>query len=62
MRVPLSFFLTQVGNPMTLTQKIQQLLLIEDLPIILTTENDESLETCHNEDELREALQRRGIE
>lgn len=60
-RVPLSFFSTQDGNAMTLEQKILQLLRTGEWPIILTTENGEDLEVCHNEQELRVALRNKGI-
>lgn len=61
MRVKLSFFSEQDGNAMTLEEKIRQIVLAGNWPIILTTEDGVELETCNNEQELRAALQRRGI-
>lgn len=61
MRVPLSYFSEQDGNAMTVEEKIRQLVLTGVWPIILTTEDGVELETCRNEQELRVALQRRGI-
>lgn len=61
MIVPLSDFIEQNGNAMTVEGKIRQLVLAGDWPIILTTEGGAELETCRNEQELRDALERRGI-
>ena len=62
MRVPLSYFLNQAGNGMTLEERIRQTMKENDFPIILTTEQDVELETCNNEQELRLALGKRGID
>ncbi len=61
MREPLSFFIDQNGNAMTVEEKIRQLVLTSEWPVILTTDAGEELEICRNEQELRVALQRRGI-
>lgn len=62
MRVPLSYFLNQAGNGMTLEERIRQTMKENDFPIILTTEQDVELETCNSEQELRLALGKRGID
>lgn len=61
MRLLLSFFSEQNGNAMTVEGKIQQIVSEGIWPIILITEAGVELETCHNEQELRVALQSRGL-
>ncbi len=61
MRVPLSYFSEQDGNAMTIEVKILQIVSEGIWPIILTTEDGVELETCRNEQELRDSLNRRGI-
>lgn len=61
MQVKLSYFSVQDGNKLNFEQRIEALRLLEIWPINLTGEDGTILETCNNEQELRESLNRREI-
>lgn len=61
MGIKLSIFPEQDGNSMTLEQKVQQIVLTDEWPVVLTTANGEELETCNDEQELRDSLHNRGL-
>lgn len=61
MKVRLSYFCEQDGNAISIEQRIRQIMDQNIWPVILTKETDEELETCNNVQELKTALERRGI-
>ncbi len=61
MGVKLSIFPEQDGNAMTLEHRVRQIVLTNVWPVDLTTANGEELETCNDEQELRDSLHNRGL-